>query len=202
MKISQITAPVAYYTRLVVLGRHVLWLLVAIIVGAVLWIASREAGDEGARLVFSNEPVKQAPPQNEMQSPVYQGLDAKNNPYTVVAEKAVQKDKDTVMLYAIRADMQQQNHKWLALTAGSGQLSITEKKLLLMDGVNLFYGDGFEMETEHAQVDIAAGTAYGASRVTGQGPLGTLKAKGFEVEERGRVIRFNGSVRVKVYRKR
>lgn len=199
MLLKSLRAPVARYTRFVRLGRGFLWLLIAAIIATVVWIASRNTSDDGSRLVFNSIP-KSETLVNQMQKPHYQGLDASNNPYTVIADRAVQKDKDTVMLFNINADMQQKNGAWLALNSGTGELNLQTKHLILKDGVNMFYEGGYEFETDDAQVDIQKGTAYGDSPVKGQGPMGTLRAKGFEVEERGKVIRFKGSVKLKIYR--
>jgi len=198
--IQRLVAPMARYTRFVIFSRNFLWLLIIAVIALIIWTASGGTGsDDNARLVFTNVP-KSGNLENIMQKPHYQGLDAKNHPYTVIADKAVQKDKDTVVLTNISADMQQDKGNWLALNAGTGELNLQTKQLLLMDGVNMFYEGGFELETDHAQVDIQKGTAYGDSKIEGHGPLGTLKAKRFEVENRGEVIRFNGSVRLKIYR--
>lgn len=200
MKIKSIAGPVARYTRFVILGRNFLWVLVAGIVATIVWIATGDKGEDAQRLVFSGTTAPGATTDNEMLKPHYQGLDAKNNPYTVIADKAIQKDKDNVTLLNLRADIKQGDGKWLALTAGAGDLNIPDKQLLLMDGVTLFYDGGYEMETAYAQVDIGQGTAYGDSPVKGHGPLGTLQASRFEAVDRGRIIRFNGSVRLKIYR--
>ena len=199
MSVRGLTGSVARYTRLVVLSRSVLWVLIVLMIGVVIWIATDDEETAGSRLVFSNVTLNENL-ENEMANPHYQGLDAKNRPYSVMADKAVQKDKDLVVLHNIRADMQQDKGAWLALNAGRGELNIETKKLWLMDGVNMFYDGGHEMQTAKAFVDIDAGTAYGDEPVFGQGPLGTLKAKRFEVQGRGEVIRFKGSVKLKIYR--
>ncbi len=189
--------PVSRYTRFVALIKRFLWVLVAGIVGLVVWIASG-IGDKGARMVFSHIP-KSENLENIMSKPHYQGIDLNNNPYTVIAEKAVQQDKDTVLLSTISADMARPGDKWVALTARSGTLNTETKQMTLTGGVNLFYEGGYEFESDHAQVDINKGAAYGDSPVNGRGPLGTLKADSFEIRDRGDSIRFNGSVRMKLY---
>ncbi|MCE2927816.1 MAG: LPS export ABC transporter periplasmic protein LptC [Rickettsiales bacterium] len=199
MRVGALTGSVARYTRLVMLSRNLLWVLVVLVIGAVIWTATDKDESAGSRLVFSNVKVNENL-ENEMVNPHYQGLDSKNKPYTVIADKAIQKDKDLVLLHNIKADMQQDKGAWLALNAGGGELNITTKKLWLTDGVSMFYEGGYEMQTTKAFVDISAGTAYGDEPVTGQGPLGTLKANSFHVQGRGDVIRFNGSVILKIYR--
>lgn len=193
--------PVVRYSRFVVIGKHSLWVLIAAIVGIVIWIVSGNNGEDGARLVFSHVPKTDVLP-SEMLKPHYQGIDEKGQPYTVVADKAVQKDKETVALENIRADLQQKDGQWVGLNAGAGELNIQTKKMRLEKGVDMFYDGGYEFRSEYANVDIAAGTAYGDSKIEGQGPMGTLKANSFSVSDHGRVIRFNGSVKMIVYPKK
>jgi lipopolysaccharide export system protein LptC len=191
-----------HYTRLVALIKHSLWLLVAGMVGIVVWIAS-DSSDNGSRLVFSNATPKDMNVESTMVKPHYQGLDAKNQPFNVIAEKATQIDKDTVLLENINADMlQSQNSKdtWLALTAKEGKLDTKTKEMLLSGGVALFYEGGYEFRSDHATVDVQKGAASSDAKVEGQGPMGTLTANAFSAEDHGRVIRFNGSVRMKIYR--
>lgn len=199
MSIKSFAGPVARYTKFVALGKNILWLLIAFIIGTIVWIASSDKGEQGSRLVFTNDQHTEAI-ENEMIKPHYQGLDERNNPYTVFADSAIQKDENTVILKSVSADMQQEDGTWLALKSGSGELKMEEEKIRLSDTVNMFYEGGYEFESDYANVDIGKGTAYGDSPIQGQGPIGTLRADRFEVVNRGEIIRFNGSVRLKLYR--
>jgi lipopolysaccharide export system protein LptC len=190
---------VARYTRFVSLSKNFLWILVVAMIGLVVWIASDSDGESGARVVFSNVPKSEIL-QNMMSNPHYQGMDARNRPYTVTADKARQLDKDNVALENIRADMGLDDGVWLSLNAGSGTLNILTKQLELHDGVNVFYDKGYEFRTDHVKVDIEKASAYGDSPVEGQGPMGILKADGFTVSNHGKSIHFNGSVRIRLYR--
>ncbi|MDE3017147.1 MAG: LPS export ABC transporter periplasmic protein LptC [Pseudomonadota bacterium] len=192
-------AEAAHYTRFVALSKHFLWILVTVIVVLLVWITEDNSGDNGARLVFSSIP-KSGNLKNIMVKPHYQGVDANNRPYTVLAEKATQLDAQTVAMAAARADMTLASGAWVALNAGTATLNLQSKQLVLRDGVDVFYDGGYEFRTDHAHVDIQQGTAYGDAPVEGQGPPGTLKADGFSVTGRGQIIHFNGSVKVTLYR--
>ena len=194
----RLVAPVARYTRFVALSKHFLWILALASVGVVVWIASDNTSDGGSRIVFSGIKSK-VPLINEMLSPHYQGVDAKNQPYTITAEKAVQKDAKTIVMYAIRADMTEAGGKWLALDAGSGELNTETKFMTLYDKVALFYEGGYEFRADFVDIDINKGNAQSEIPIEGQGPLGTLKADSFSLVDRGRVIRFNGSVVTTLY---
>lgn len=188
------------YTRFVALSKHSLWVLIAIVIGIVLWIASGDSGSVGKRIVFTNAAPLTDASQNVMTKPYFQGLDENNRPYKVLADKATRIDEDHIALDNVRAEMTQANGSWVALNSKNGHLSTKEKKIKLTGGVNLFYEGGYEMRTDHAYVDTAAGSAYGDTHVEGQGPQGTLEADRFEIKERGQILRFNGSVKMRVYR--
>lgn len=190
---------VTRYTRFVSLSKNFLWVLIVAMIGLVVWIASKPDGESGARIVFSSIP-KSGILQNIMSNPHYQGVDARNRPYTVVAEKAHQIDKDNVSLDKVRADMGLNNGVWISLNSGSGQLNLLTKQLELRDGVDVFYDSGYEFRSDHVKVDIQKSSAYGDAPVEGQGPMGTLKADSFSLEDHGNIIHFNGSVRIKLYR--
>lgn len=184
------------YTQFVALSKHSLWALVAIIIGIVVWIASRE--EPGERVVFSHIP-KSGTLENIMDKPHYQGVDTKNQPFTIIADKATQLDKNNVALEHIRADMQLGDGKWVALEAGSGRLNLETKQMELQDRVSIFYEGGYEFSSNSAYVDIRQGAAHGMDPVEGQGPPGTLTAKGFSITNHGEHIVFNGSVTMKLY---
>lgn len=192
-------ANVRHYTRFVAFSKSFLWILIVAMIALVVWIASDNSGENGARMVFSNI-SKSEDLQNVMVKPHYQGVDANNRPYTVLADSATQIDKDNVSLVNIRADMLMGNGNWIAMNSGTGALNLATKQLELKDSVDIFYDGGYEFRTDSAHVDIKQGMAYGDAPVEGQGPLGTLKSNSFKVENRGERIYFNGSVRMKIYR--
>lgn len=192
----------ASYSRFVRFIKRFLWALVAFVVVLVVWIASDSTGVSRARVVFSNMAggaVSQVM-QNIMKNPQYQGVDLRNRPYSVAATQARQLDKETVELENIRADIALENNTWVALNAGSGTLNLTTKQMRLTGGVDVFYAGGYEFRTSEVHIDIQQGSAYGEQPVEGQGPLGTLKAKGFALLDHGKTIFFNDSVTMKIYR--
>lgn len=197
--LSRFIDPVARYTRFVRSVRGILWSMIVLVIALIIYIASSNSSDDKTRLVFSSV-KKTGALENVMTNPHYQGLDAKNQPYSVMADEAIQQDTKTVLLKNIRADMDGKDNKWLALQAGEGELKIDQKTLMLSHGVEMFYDGGYEFRTPHAFIDIDKGSAKGDAAIEGQGAFGTLQANSFEVLERGKIIRFNGSVRMKVYR--
>ena len=198
-KAKRYQSPSSGHSRRVTYGKRFLLGLIVGVVVVIAWSSSNNTGSDKSRVVFSNVQLSENL-ETEMIRPHYQGLDSKNNPYTVTADKAVQKNSNVVVLTNVSADMLQADGRWLALNAGTGEMNTKTNSMLLTDGVSVFYEGGYEFRTDYAQVDITQGTAYGDAAVQGQGPVGTLQAEGFIIEQRGAVIRFNKSVRMKLYR--
>lgn len=188
------------YTRLVFFGKNFLWVFTAGMIALVVWIGSGSNYDNGGRMVFTNV-QKSEELQNIMVKPHYLGVDVHNRPYTVTADSGLQKDKDTVVLTNITADMTAENGVAISLNSGSGVLGINSKQLELSDGVEVFYA-GYQFRTDHAHVDINKGSAQGDSPIEGQGAAGTIQAKSFEILDKGNIIHFNGLVRMLLYQDR
>ena len=191
--------PVAGYRKSVLFGRWILWALILGVISLILYTATDNADNDKARVVFSQ--IKEVGDiQNIMNNPYYHGLDKNNLPYTVIAQRAIQKDADTVLLEGIKADMETESGKWIALHANHGEIKVEKRFLTLTKDVDMFYDGGYEFRSDLAYVDIDKGSAYGDLPVAGQGPMGTLNANSFSVAERGKVIYFKGAVKVVLYR--
>jgi lipopolysaccharide export system protein LptC len=128
----------------------------------------------------------------------YQGRDDKDQLFNLTADKASQATggDDLIELELPKADLFTSSGAWLAVTAASGQYRRRANMLDLAGAVSLYHDEGFEMHTESAHVDLAAGTATGSDPVQGQGPYGLLNAEGFSVVDKGQRIIFFGKSRL------
>ena len=157
--------------------------------------------EDGFRLSVS----KLAPSQAEsltMLNARFEGRDENDQPYTVTADIATQSesDKDLVTLELPKADITLEDGAWLALTARAGEYRKAAQLLDLTGSVNLFHDKGFELRTEAARIRLDEGMAEGALPVEGQGSIGTIKAEGFRVLDRGARILFLGRSRLVIER--
>lgn len=192
-------ATLTRYTRFVSFGKHFLWVMLAFLVAMVWWIANDNSEDRSKRMVFTSAPVVGENVQNIMEKPVYQGLDAHNQPYNIHADRATQLDENNLILDNVRAEITQHDGTWIALNAKNGAIEVQQKKMQLTGGVEAFSDSGYTMRTDHAHVDIGQGSAYGDAHVEGQGAAGTIEAESFEAEDRGKIVRFKGKVKVRIY---
>lgn len=190
----------ARHTRFVGISKLVLWGIALTLLVGIIFTAWSGSDVSGMRVVFSEAATSggdgSAP---RMLKPRYQGVDAQNRPYTVIAETATQQSANSVRLEDLSADMMLESAAWLALTADSGLMDTQKKTLELNDNIHLFYEGGYEFRSTHAFVDLKAGTTTGDVPIEGQGPAGTLKARRYAIFDKGKRLVFNDSVTVRLY---
>lgn len=161
----------------------------------------------------------------------YDGVDAKNRPFSITAESAVQPqnpapppaakknvDEDNpgaapaapspastasniVNLKQLVADMTLTNGAWVAVTADDGVYHRDAGTVDLRGNVTLFHDTGLQFQTDAATVDLKNDVARGDQPVEGQNPNGELVAQGFEVRDDGQTVVFTGRAYMKLYPK-
>ncbi len=136
-----------------------------------------------------------------MVNPRYTGVDKDNQPFAVTADIAHNLVLDTthVELEMPKADITTNAGSWMVVTAETGVYDKDGKSLDLAGKVNLFYDEGYELNTNELHVDIHARTAESRSPVSGQGPIGDILSEGFRLNNVTRVIVFSGKARLILY---
>ena len=131
----------------------------------------------------------------------FEGMDDKNRPFSISAEKATQvtQDADTIDLTQLQADMTMTDGAWLSLTSDSGRLQRSKELLDLLGQVNLFQDQGYELHTRDVNIDLSRNSAIGHSPVQGQGPSGEVTAEGVLVLNSGERIVFLGHTHIVFY---
>ncbi|MEM7225903.1 MAG: LPS export ABC transporter periplasmic protein LptC [Pseudomonadota bacterium] len=131
----------------------------------------------------------------------FDGLDDKNQPFSVTADEATQTPEraDIIDLTFPKADITLEDGTWLAMEAEGGTFDRNANTLELHGGVTLFHDKGYELKTEAARIDLETSSAEGYNVVTGQGPLGSIESEGFRVLERGDQVYFMGKSKMVFY---
>ena len=131
----------------------------------------------------------------------FDGLDDKNQPFSVTADEAIQTpDRANIIDLAFpKADISLKDGAWLAMEAEKGTFDRDAKTLELNGGVTLFHDKGYELKTETVRIDLEASTAESFNIVTGQGPFGSIKSQGVRVLERGDQVYFMGKSKMVLY---
>jgi lipopolysaccharide export system protein LptC len=133
----------------------------------------------------------------------YFGTDDKGQPFLVTAEGVRQQERadDAVRLVAPKAEINLTDGSYLSTAASYGLYDRKQQKLDLGGQVTVFQGDGNQLTTSAAIVQLKEGTASGREAVSGEGPLGTMQAAGgFDLTDRGRNVKFLGPAKLTINR--
>lgn len=121
------------------------------------------------------------------------------NPFRITAETA-HRDKEAparVVFNKPEADITlSDGAAWLSVQAARGVLDTEAKTVGLEGGIDLYSDYGYELHTKSVNVDLNGGEVSGPAPVTGQAPMGTVRADGFSISSNGDTVRFTGNVRV------
>jgi len=170
----------------------------------VLWPQIEQVQESGFRLGFSTLP-EDLMENVAMSKPRFFGVDGNRQPFTVTASEAVETAEtetrpDHIYLSAPQADITLNDGSWIAMTANEGFYTEADGMLDLVGTVNMYHDQGFEIHTEEAEIAMNSGSASGDVPVDGQGPFGTIASdSGFELEDKGAVIRFLGKSRLVIF---
>jgi lipopolysaccharide export system protein LptC len=181
------------YTQFVHVSKFALSLFALFILVFMVAIPLIAKQKSGVRVAFASiEEKEDTPP--IMLHPRYQGMDAKNQSYTVTADSALQTSDSTVTLEKVKADMTAEDGVWVKIWADQGLMNMTEQSLLLQGDVQLYHANETEIHTEQVRMDLKNMAAYGESSVQIQGNFGRMRANRFEILEKGNRMLFNGRI--------
>ena len=135
-----------------------------------------------------------------MDQPHYSGMDSKNEPFTVIAEKAVQSPNalNVVNMSGIKAEVFLNNGNKVAMIAKNGSFDQDHSLMSVEGDVHFNHNGGYRFVTESMQVDFTKNTATSKSPVTFNGSFGEIHGSGFELHDGGKVIIFTGPARAKI----
>ncbi|MSO55276.1 MAG: LPS export ABC transporter periplasmic protein LptC [Rhodospirillales bacterium] len=188
------------YSRFVTLMKVTLPLVALTLIGLVLAWPRPVVDDSRFRIGFSI--LKASEAENpSMVNARYQGLDDQSQVYAITADMArdMLKGSAAIELDMPKADLALKDGSWLVLTAETGVYVRERRSLVLKGSVNLFHDTGYEIRTSEADIDLASSFAQGSVPVEGHGPFGEVKAQGFRLEDKGKLITFSGKSRLILY---
>jgi lipopolysaccharide export system protein LptC len=125
-----------------------------------------------------------------MVKPRLSGVDANGNPFVITAKEAVQdaRNPKRATLKTIEADISTRQG-WLNARATHGHVDMAANWLALDGGIDVFTDTGYSLHTARADVDLSRNIVIGNREVTGQGPLGTMRADTFRYDHgAGRMV--------------
>lgn len=189
---------IARYTKLVLVGKYTLGTISLVLIALVITIPLFDHSKSGARISFvsSTASHQDMPVMNRTK---LQGVDTKNQPFTITADKVVQESEELVHLYNVQGDLLRANNSWLNMTANEGLYDSQSKHLVLTGNVTLYQDTGYNFTTERVEIDTKQAVASGKEEIQGEGPLGNMVAMGYEIADNGKRMHFGGSGRVHVH---
>lgn len=135
-----------------------------------------------------------------MADPRYVGRTKASEVYEVTAMSAFldPTNQDRIRLEQLQAVFEPAGSSAVHLRADEG-IYLREQELLELDGdLELTFGEGYRFTTESADVDLGRGHVAGTEPISGDGPVGVLAADGFDIEDGGKLLRFEGRVQVTI----
>jgi lipopolysaccharide export system protein LptC len=183
--------------------KFMLPLAALVIIGVVF--AKMSQDPKSLQIAQLPQQAKTTPGQIDLVKPKYEGLDARNHPYTISADHARRvmtpgRENDQVMaLEKPQGDLALEDGSWVSLQAADGLYDNGASTLHLSGGVTLFHDSGYEMHMKDVDVEVRTRHAKTESPVQGQGPAGAIDAQSLEISQGGDLIVFGGPLRLTLW---
>jgi lipopolysaccharide export system protein LptC len=136
----------------------------------------------------------------ELQNTRFQGQDAEGRAFVIAVRGAV-RDPATghFRLVGPLLRLNLGGRKVTEITADGGTYDEAGDRVVIGPNVRIFDGgSGFTLTTPEAVVDTNTGVVTGEKGVQARGPLGTITASAYAIEEQGQRVVFSGSVENKI----
>jgi lipopolysaccharide export system protein LptC len=129
-----------------------------------------------------------------MINPRLTGVDERGNPFVITAKQAVRDPKNAhITLTTIEADMNTERG-WVNAKAARGVVDMAARQLELAGGIDIYSDTGFMLHTQSASADLKTNIMRGREPVTGQGPMGTMRADTFHYDRSAGQLTLAGRV--------
>lgn len=181
-------------TAFIRLLRICLVTLTGLIAAAViLQILMRSLGATEAEPVTVGEDAR-------MINPRFTGRDENGTPYVVTADAAIRRRGEETRITELEApqldyDLITADEDAEGVLARTGLFDADARTLDLQADVRFRTRSGYEFVAEHARIHLADERVTGDSPVRGEGPMGSIRADGYEILDGGDRVVFTGNVR-------
>lgn len=188
------------YSWFVKITRLVLPIVALVLIGVVAARLSKDpVQDQMAQLPQEEMPT---PGEIALETPKYEGMDEKGQPYVVTAQKAV-RASDNENIYDLempQADITLQAGNWLAVKSNAGRFDNAAGTLDLQGDVRLFHDAGYELQAQDMHVDLKGKTAHTNLPVQGQGPAALIAGQNMHVAPGGMQVIIGGPATLTLHR--
>ncbi len=191
--------PVIGYSRMVSVTKILLLAGAFILIAALIILPFTSKLNKNFRLTFSSVTKSDKGDLRKMVNPHLQGVDSNNQTYNVTAKTAIQNESDEIILKDINADINLKNGGWISIAAEDGLFNHAKNAMDLKGNISIFNDAGYEFTTTQAYADMKNNAIHGNAKISGQGPIGNMKADSFYVEDQGKRIKLIGNVKMIIY---
>lgn len=196
--VAMLLEPIIGYSRVVLMTKASLLAIAFILTAILVILPFYNSMNKNFRLTFSSIEKSASGDSPVILNPHLQGA-ADNFTYNVTAKSGVQEKMEKVSLKSLNAEINLKNDGWISMSADEGLFDHSRNAMDIKGNINLFNQDGYEFNTSEASVDMKTNSISGKSAIEGQGPIGTIRADNFLVEDKGNRILLNGRVKVVVF---
>lgn len=170
---------VSSYSRAVRWLKIGLPLLALALLSSIFLIPQEHEFDGG--IVYSSADLLRLGEGMSVARPRIEGSSVEGEPFVVEAESATPDgpDPERVDLEEVRAQFTQAEGREIRISAASGALQPKAQLLALEGTVRLETSDGYLVETERVETNLADGEAQAPGRVVATGPQGRIEAGSF-----------------------
>jgi len=144
--------------------------------------------------------IEESLKQNELVHPRFDSTDSRGQPYSLMADSAVQDDdSDDVILRRPSGEINLISGRWLSVQAVQGIYQDVKKRLTLLEDVKLSDNLGYVMNMDKMFLDFENNLVKVDSPVNGEGPAGLLTATGAEANMDDGILIFKGPAKLTIY---
>ena len=134
-----------------------------------------------------------------MQDPRMSGLDSRNRPYQLIAERAFQSlTGGGVDLEKLSAKIAVNDDTEADIKAASGHYDQASQNLVLSGGIGVTTTSGIHIEMASATIDFGGGNLDGQGPVTIKTPNQSIEASSLTVSDGGKTLSFGGRVKMRI----
>lgn len=185
-------------------GRLALWLkrvlpiaVAAALALVVLWPMLQNTG---TNITLSYKDIEAHGEEIRMTGAKYAGTDAKNRPFEISADLAVQDSPKAmaVNLDGVQASIDLGDQGKVTVLGRKGIYRPKEEQLDVKGGIELTSDTGYRLSATNAQVDLRTGQGRSDLPVSGAAPFGAFAADSFEINVHDRTLVLDGGVKVRL----
>ncbi|MBR2923311.1 MAG: LPS export ABC transporter periplasmic protein LptC [Alphaproteobacteria bacterium] len=190
------SAKIARHTRKVMLAKHTLPAIAAILAVTLIVLPSLkdDIKDFGLDFNIGKGDIEQL---NIKNTTMYV-TDEKNRVNNFVAQQVQETSANSKIYDLLNPEgmMPLDNEEWINIKSPKGVFDQNTSLLKLTDMVEIFYSKGMNISTQEAFFDFHKSYGYSNHTINGDGFIGQIRAQGFEYKGQNNILSFTGKTHI------